>query len=183
MTALVPEPTFAYERRYAVAGRWAGGYLGRRNSRGAIRMPIAVQRKAVVYCLKGEELLVFTQPAFLLESGVQVPAGTVRDDEDPRAAAARELREETGKDCFEVQRFLGRTFYDQTPYRDEIHERYFFVAQPTQPLPDRWEGREEHDGLQPSTIFSFFWIPVRQGHVLVAGQGALLGLASRVPRD
>jgi 8-oxo-dGTP pyrophosphatase MutT (NUDIX family) len=145
-------------------------------------MPLAVKQKAVVYCVRGEELLVFTHPETLLESGVQVPAGTVRDGETPMAAARRELAEETGKDCFEVQALLGRTVYDQFPYREEVHERFFFLARPTAALPDRWRGQEDHDGLRPPTLFDFFWIPLRSAHVLVAGQSALIGLAARTSR-
>lgn len=133
--------------------------------------------KALVYCFRGDELLVFTQPE--AEAGVQVPAGTVRDGEPPVAAAMRELCEETGRDSFEIVDCLGRAYYDQAPYRDEVHERHFFVARPTLALPDRWQGREDHDGLKEPTLFDFFWLPARLGHVLVAGQGALLGLAVR----
>lgn len=141
-------------------------------------MALMLKQKAVVYCVHEQNLLVFTQPDTLLMSGVQVPAGTVREGESPLVAAERELKEETGRSCFEVRQLLGRTLYDQTPYRPEIHERYFFLARPTKALPERWAGREEHDGLQPPTPFEFFWIPLRQAHVLVAGQSALIGWAS-----
>lgn len=137
-----------------------------------------VRRKAVVYCVRGDELLVFTQPDSPLMSGIQVPAGTVREDERPIDAARRELAEETGQLGFDLCAFLGCAFYDQRPYRDELHERFFYLARPTRALPDRWRGSEQHDGRQAPTSFDFFWIPLRLGHVLAAGQGALLGVAA-----
>jgi 8-oxo-dGTP pyrophosphatase MutT (NUDIX family) len=48
----------------------------------------------------GPELLVFEHVE--VPSGVQVPAGTVEPGEDPRSAAIRELREETGIDVDDV---------------------------------------------------------------------------------
>lgn len=141
-------------------------------------MAPTVRLKAVVYCVRGDELLVFTQPHALMESGVQVPAGTVREGEPPLDAARRELSEETGRGDLVVERLLGVARYDQRPYRDEIHERHFFLARASGSTPDRWSGAEAHDGLAPETAFDFFWIPLRLGHVLAAGQGALLGLAA-----
>lgn len=137
-----------------------------------------VRRKVVVYCVRGEKLLVFTHRESLLMSGIQVPAGSVRDGEAPVDAAHRELSEETQREDFAICSFLGCGLYDQRPYRDEIHERFFYLAVPTADLPDKWSGVENHDGLQSPTVFDFFWIPLRLGHVLVAGQGALLGVAS-----
>lgn len=132
-------------------------------------------RKALIYCIEGERLLVFTQPhARDHEVGLQIPAGTVRADETPRAAAERELREETGMSSLRVERFLGQAFYDITPYRDEIQDRFFFLARATAPLPERWRGHEDHDGQAAPTPFDFFWIPLRSAHALQSGQGAML---------
>ncbi len=60
------------------------------------------------------------------------------------------------------------------PYRDEIQRRHFFLAKPTEKLPERWESQEKHDGKQPPTNFECFWIPLERGHILQAGQGAML---------
>ena len=67
-------------------------------------------RKAVVYLVQGRDLLVFTQPASP-EAGVQVPAGTVHDGEEPRVAALRELEEETGIVDVDGSSMLGRAEY------------------------------------------------------------------------
>lgn len=137
-------------------------------------------RKAVIYVVRDGHLLVFRHLDYPMEEvSIQVPAGTIRPDESPEEAALRELKEETGRSDFTIVRFLGTATYDVSPYRDEIHERHFFLAEPTVELPERWTGQERHDELVPPTEFEFFWIPLRHGHVLQSGQGALLSEISR----
>ena len=107
--------------------------------------------------------------------GIEVPAGTVKPNEDIKAAAYRELCEETGHTCFTIDRYLESALYDISPMRAEIHERHFFYAYPTAPLPERWQSHEEHDGLTTSTRFECFWIPLEHAHVLSCGQGMMIG--------
>ena len=107
----------------------------------------------------------------ITETGVQVPAGTVRDGESPADAVLRETREETGRDGFAVTADLGAEEYR---VGDVTHVRSFFVLAPTERLPETWEAAEEHDGLRPPTPLTFSWIPLAHGHVLAAGLGARL---------
>jgi len=137
-------------------------------------------RKALVYCLREDRILVFRHLDYSWEEvGLQVPAGSIRTGEAPAAAALREVTEETGYDCFAIEEFLGTALYDLSPYRPEIQERYFFRARPTGRLPDRWQSQENHDGTAPPTRLECFWIPIVAAHVLQAGQGALLGRLER----
>jgi len=140
-------------------------------------MDKTTKQKVVVYVVKKDKLLVFRHIDFSYEEvGIQVPAGSIKDGERPEAAALRELKEETGYDCFQIldPRPLGVEKYDMTPYRREIQERHFFLATPTADLPERWNSQEDHDGTLLPTRFECFWIPITAGHVLQAGQGALL---------
>jgi 8-oxo-dGTP pyrophosphatase MutT (NUDIX family) len=132
-------------------------------------------KKVVMYVINGERLLVFRHLDFPYEeTGIQVPAGTVKDNELFEVAALRELREETGKNSFEIVRGLGIEKYSMAPYRSEVQERHFYLTRTTDDLPERWQSEEEHDGLEPPTNLEFFWIPLKQGHILQSGQGALL---------
>jgi len=128
--------------------------------------------KAYAYVVSAGRLLVFThRDVSLLETGVQVPGGTVRPGEAPEAAVLREVREETGYETFEVRRALGTADYR---VGDVTHHRHFFQLAPTAPLPETWEAAERHDGLRAPTAFVLSWLPLAHGHVLAAGLGALL---------
>lgn len=134
-----------------------------------------IKDKVLCYVVRDGRLLVFRHRDYSYEEvGLQVPAGSVRAGEPPEAAALREAREETGLHDFTVVRKLGVTEYDITPYRDELQRRHVFQLALHQPTPERWLSQEDHDGEQPPTVFECFWIPLRDGHVLQAGQGALL---------
>ena len=54
-----------------------------------------LKRKAYAYITYEDRLLVFSHP-HAPEAGIQVPGGTLNDDERPEDAVTREAREETG---------------------------------------------------------------------------------------
>jgi len=60
------------------------------------------------------------------ESGIQVPAGSVKPGEAPETAALREACEETGLTSLRLVRRVGESHYDMTPYRSEMHHRHVF---------------------------------------------------------
>jgi len=132
--------------------------------------------KVLCYIVRDDQLLVFRHADYDLEHvGIQRPAGSIRHGESPEAAALREAREETGLTLFSIVRKLGETIYDITPYRYEIQHRHVFHLQVHEPTEQRWPSQELHDGQQPATRLECFWIPLRDAHVLQAGQGALIG--------
>lgn len=114
--------------------------------------------KVLCYIVRDGRLLVFRHVDYDLEQvGIQVPAGSIRQGESPEDAALREAHEET------------------SPYRYEIQHRHVFQLQVHEPTQQRWPSQELHDGQQPPTRLECFWIPLRNAHVLQAGQGALIG--------
>lgn len=139
-------------------------------------MELPLIRKVVVYCVHERQLLVFRHLDYPIEqTGLQVPAGSLEAGEDPATGALRELCEETGHTTYRIVRSLGTALYDIRPLRPELHERHFFQAAITAPLPARWQSAEvDHPGLAP-VRFECFWIPLEHGHVLANGFGALLG--------
>ena len=138
-------------------------------------MAKTLKKKVLVYCVRDGRLLVFRHVDYSWEEvGVQVPAGSIKEGEQVEAAALRELREETGYDCFGIDGILGTTWYDISPYREELQERYFVRAHVTGEIPERWMSQEDHDGKQAPTRFECFWIPLQGAHVLQTGQSAML---------
>ncbi|MGD9526778.1 NUDIX hydrolase [Pseudonocardia sp.] len=139
-------------------------------------LPRALVEKVVCYVVRDDRLLVFRHADLPYEeTGLQVPAGTVRPGEAPVVAALREAGEETGLVGLRVVRPLGVTIYDAAPMRPERHRRHVFHLAVDGPVPQRWTSWERHDGHAPPTRFTCFWIPLAAGHVLSGGQGALLG--------
>ncbi|WP_233599690.1 NUDIX domain-containing protein [Micromonospora sp. M71_S20] len=132
--------------------------------------------KALCYVVREGRLLVFRHTDYSHEEvGIQVPGGSVRPGEDPADAALREAREETGLTGFTVVRELGEVEYDISPLRFEVQRRHVFELAVNGAPPERWAGREDHDGEREPTRFECFWIPLEAAHVLQSGQGALVG--------
>ena len=139
------------------------------------------KQKVVVYCVSDDKMLVFRHTDFSYEEvGIQVPAGSIKENEKPEEAAFRELCEETGLSNFKIIKSLGVDIYDMTPYRFEIQERHFFLAEPISKLPERWNSEELHDGEGKPTRFECFWIPLISAHVLQSGQGSMLYKISEI---
>ncbi len=137
-----------------------------------------IRQKVVCYIVRNGRLLVLRhldQPWDA--SGIQVPAGSIRPGESPESAALREAAEETGLTTLRLVRKLGEVRYDMAPYRPEIQHRHVFELDIPDDAPERWTSREaDPDGGGEQPAFECYWIPLAQGHVLSAGQGALLGL-------
>jgi 8-oxo-dGTP pyrophosphatase MutT (NUDIX family) len=68
----------------------------------------------------GHELLLFEHP----NAGIQIPAGTVEDDETPVEAVIRECIEETGLASLSIRRYLGCT-------EDKLPEDRRIIFEPT----------------------------------------------------
>ncbi|MGH3842072.1 MAG: hypothetical protein ACRDS0_11600 [Pseudonocardiaceae bacterium] len=76
---------------------------------------------------------------------------------------------------FKIVRKLGETEYDLSPYRLKIQRRHVFHLELTEPTPERWASKEDHDDESEPTHFECFWGPLGTAHILQSGQGALLG--------
>ncbi|MFI6164731.1 NUDIX domain-containing protein [Micromonospora haikouensis] len=135
-------------------------------------------QKVVAYIVHGDRLLVFVHAddEQFDQSGLQVPAGTVRDGELLEQAVLREAFEETALHGLRIERYLGVAEWDVRPYADAVHVRHFFhLSVEGAEVPDRWIAVERGDGDGEPIRFELYWLPLAQGHVLAAGQSALLG--------
>lgn len=125
-----------------------------------------VRRKAFAYITNRHRLLVFTHPD-APEAGIQVPAGTLRDGEDPIAGAVREAEEETGLRELRVIGVIGGQRYDMRPFgRDELHDRTFVHLALDGPAPDTWihgEADPDDGPVDEPIPFCFFWVTLPDG--------------------
>jgi 8-oxo-dGTP pyrophosphatase MutT (NUDIX family) len=132
-------------------------------------------RKVLAYVTHDELLLVFQQPDFP-SAGIQVPAGTIEDDESPLDAIKREVTEETGLTDFSVCSKLGIYYYDMTEYRKEIQERHVYHIELKAPAPREWRHYETNGGksIEQPIAFDFFWTSLKNPVELTAGQADML---------
>lgn len=133
--------------------------------------------KVVAYIVQNHKLLVFIHEDDknpIDESGLQVPAGTCKSGELPKDAVLREVQEETGLQNFKIVKYIGKATYDVRPYANEVHNRHFFVLSIEGSIQEEWTHIET-SGNGKRHPFRFYWIPMKRGHVLAAGQGAMLG--------
>ena len=118
--------------------------------------------KAFAYVIRRGRLLVFRQPE-ALQLGLQVPAGTIDENETPEQAVLREAREETGLDGLRIVKKLGEYARDMRDVgEDTVHHRHYFeLALDRHDAPEtwRWYERDSCNG-GPPIAFDFLWVPL-----------------------
>jgi 8-oxo-dGTP pyrophosphatase MutT (NUDIX family) len=133
--------------------------------------------KVYAYITYKDKLLVFKHTQYP-EAGIQVPGGTVEDDESPESAVIREVREETGLDKLEILSYLGMQLYDLSKIGEtELQHRHFFHLTYTGPNIDVWRHTERtpSDGHPHPIEFEFYWVTMSEETPELAGeQGVML---------
>lgn len=135
-----------------------------------------IKHKVLAYITRGSRLLVFEHP-LSPEAGIQVPGGTLHEDETPEAGAIREAMEETGLIHLRMGAFLGETHY-QTAHQI-IHHRRFYHLYCDQDTPAAWRHGEYDpaDGSAPYIPFDFYWVELPDGvPPLIAQHDAMLSV-------
>lgn len=94
------------------------------------------REKALVYATRQAELLVLEHTDEYSDAGVQVPAGGVEPDEEPSAAAVRELYEETGLCSAAPAIYLESHLWTTADAPSRIRH-YYWVNVPTE-TPHAW---------------------------------------------
>jgi len=118
-------------------------------------------RKAYALVVRERELLQLLHP----EAGSQLPKGGIDDGEAPRAAALRELHEESGLKDVAIVHELGvySLVTPGGPLGDGPLERqdwYLFAMTPTDELPDSWTHTVQGDGIDRGMQYGYRWIPL-----------------------
>jgi 8-oxo-dGTP diphosphatase len=122
---------------------------------------LILREKVFAYITYGERLLVFSHPDFP-EAGIQVPAGTMHEGEDPEEEVMREAFEETGLRGLRLNAFLGECDFP-APERNEVHRRRFYHLVCDGEPPERWRHDETDpgDGTTEAITFELFWVKLR----------------------
>jgi uncharacterized cupin superfamily protein/8-oxo-dGTP pyrophosphatase MutT (NUDIX family) len=124
-----------------------------------------------------KEVLVFDHPE-VPEVNPQVPAGTLKENEDPIDGVLREILEESGLTFNKVDSFLGKfTYIDKS--KNEIHKRYIYEIH-SEDLPDSWSHIVKSDDEDDGERFDYYWLALDEAkRLLVADQGKQLPFAQR----
>lgn len=136
-----------------------------------------VKHKVLAYVTHGDRLLLFRHPDHP-DAGIQVPGGTVGDDEDPTAAVLREAIEETGLTSLRLAAHLG-DFEQSVPERGELWTRHCYHLVCDEDPPETWRHDEltPSDGTPAPITFEFFWVKLPDcvpelaaGHEVMVGR-------------
>lgn len=147
---------------------------------------LPVKIKVFAYITNQNRLLVFRHTDFP-EAGIQVPAGTVRLDEELSAAILREAQEETGLQDLEIKAYLGEQVRNMQDFgKDEIHQRHFYHLLCGGNPPDQWmhDETDPSEGGQSPIRFEFFWAVIPdQIPELIADHGFMLSVLEKQMRQ
>lgn len=132
------------------------------------------KRKVLAYITRsssnGTQMLVF-EHADYPTAGLQVPAGSVDDDEKVESAVIREIKEESGLVIVQAPIPLGSFRY----FREDIKQhqiRYVFHIPFRDPIADTWMHSVKGTGEDKDLVFRFYWIEIlRAQSLLAANQG------------
>ncbi len=139
---------------------------------------VPISHKVVAYITHGSRLLVFEHVDFP-EAGIQVPAGTIHQDEAPETAVLREAQEETGLPNLTLRHYLGRANVDMRSFgKNEQQVRHYFHLLAEGDVPQTWEHDERFaDDGSPPLKFRLYWVDYPAEVPDLAGaQGMLLSM-------
>ena len=135
-----------------------------------------LKRKVLAYITKGEQadlkLLVFEHKDHP-EAGIQVPGGTIEEDELLIDALYREVEEETGipRDNLELVGKVHKTNYYPENRADVVYERNIFHLSYFGKDGEEWENYVHSNGKDNGMIFCCRWVPVAELPTLAGQQG------------
>ena len=145
-----------------------------------------VVSKVFAYITNQNRLLMFRHTDFP-EAGIQVPAGTVKPNEELAIAVLREAEEETGLQGLTIRTYLGEQIRNMEDVgKDEIHHRHFYHLICEGDPPHQWqhdEGDPSEGGSAP-IHFEFFWAGIPdQIPELICDHGIMLSRLEELLND
>ena len=116
---------------------------------------VSYSKKACAYITRnGSELLVFKGPD---HEELQIPKGTVEDEETPQEAVYREVIEESGLAAFGQMRHLITDVWTRRRSPEKRYVRSFFHASAHETR-DRWTHTVTGSGEESGMEFELFWV-------------------------
>lgn len=117
-----------------------------------------------------QQLLVFKEKGFE-HLGLQVPGGTVEENEDLLRAIQREVKEETGINHVLNIILLGEYTYYSEKFKSNVR-RYYYQMSAT--CPDHFTHIVQSNDEDNGWIYDYFWIDIDENLTLFGYLGAHL---------
>jgi 8-oxo-dGTP diphosphatase len=134
-----------------------------------------IKRKVLAYITKDDhderKILVFEQKDHP-EAGLQVPGGTIEEDDPLIDALYREIEEETGihRDQLQLNGKVNKMNYFPAHRKNVMHERNIFHLTYIGEGDSEWDRCVGGTGSDTGMIFRCRWIPVDKMPSLAAAQ-------------
>lgn len=119
------------------------------------------------------DLLLFNHPDHP-DAPIQIPGGTVEEDESVEQALFREIAEETGLTNLTVERKLGVSEVPFVQNKPEILVRHCFLLRAPDDAPDSWIHTVKGAGLDEGLRFQFRWYRIEPEFTLSGDLGYFL---------
>ena len=121
-----------------------------------------MRKRVYLYIVKNSDILVLRRTDFP-DLGLQIPGGTVKPDEMPIDAAARDAIEETGLAELGTSVILGATVVPSLRSDEDLLEAWFYRIDVKGQVPEVWLHTEYHvsDNDNNDKIrFELSWLPM-----------------------
>lgn len=122
-----------------------------------------VVHKAIAYVTRRQnskhQLLVFEHDKEFSDAGIQVPCGTVDDNEDPKDTIIRELFEEAGIQGQPTAKLDEYQFYGEHA-KKFLRRHVFHFEMCEHSLPQKWTHQVSGEGHDKNLNFHYSWIDI-----------------------
>ncbi|PLT31420.1 NUDIX hydrolase [Peribacillus deserti] len=144
-----------------------------------------MKTKVLAYIIRKKnenfELLIHCHRDFP-DAGLQVPAGTVEENEVLEAALFREIEEESGLNDVKLLQKLDHYVFTN-PENNEDHDRHVFVLKAADDTKTSWDHVITGSGQDRGLVFCYSWHPVMDLPYLSGRQAESLHLLLELLED
>ncbi|GAK03581.1 MutT/nudix family protein [Geomicrobium sp. JCM 19037] len=100
--------------------------------------------------------------------GIQVPGGTLEDDETLEQCLLREIDEESKLKAVEINEYLGsHKYYLAT--KQAMITRHYYLLNITEDCPDEFSVVVESDGIDNGWLYHYRWIDIEENQKIKLG--------------
>ena len=134
----------------------------------ARKIPIVDKVVAYIVDAGAQNILVFEHDKKWSEAGIQVPAGTVDENEDLANAALREALEESGLQDLSIIRNLDEYVLFRNTH-SQYNRRHVYIMSSKSSLGKTWSHAVTGNGDDEGMNYHYSWMPLSEARYKLAG--------------